>query len=328
MRKYKEYYFSLIYAFFIVFFLGSYESSDFFDDASTGDIIQHLYNLEVTRVLDFIPAVLKFFPSIIWGIFLKILTILFENDFFIINFIKFIIAFFICLISYRNASKKSHIVLILFSSLIFDFYIGNLRHGLSTIIFLFGFFEKNLTKKIILYIIAIFTHPLAAWVISIEILSKIILKINTVFRFGRFQINYRILTIIFISFFYFFLINLFTENSQILNFFGYNDSRYSFNESTGRSIIGFAIWFSMTILILLKKKLYKEEIFSLLVLFQVCLLYFSFESIYRLLSSTIIIILLNAINKKSIYNNIVLGIFLIFTIFHFLVKGLNNWQIF
>ena len=76
MRKYKEYYFSLIYAFFIVFFLGSYESSDFFDDASTGDIIQHLYNLEVTRVLDFIPAVLKFFPSIISGYFLHFLHIL------------------------------------------------------------------------------------------------------------------------------------------------------------------------------------------------------------------------------------------------------------
>ena len=69
------------------------------------------------------------------------------------------------------------------------------------------------------------------------------------------------------------------------------------------------IWFLMLLIMLFLKTLYKDEIFSILTLAQVCLLYFSFQSIYRLLGSAIIIIIINAINNKSIYNNLVLTIF-------------------
>jgi hypothetical protein len=328
MIKYKQYYISIIYAFFIVFFIGNYEADDFFNSAKTGDVLNHLQNLDFARVLDFNSAVLLFFPSILWGIFLKTLTIFFENDLFIINIIQFTIAFFICFISYKHSLRKSYIILILFSSLIFDFYIGTLRHGLATVIFLFGFFEKSLIKKVTLYVLAIFTHPVAAWVISIDLISNIILKINSVYRLGRIQINYRILAIISISILYFFIANIFSENSSILSLFGYSGSRYVLNESTGRSFIGFLVWFSITLIIIIKKKFYKEDIFSFIFLSQVCFLYFSFESIYRFLSTGIVIILLNAINKKSLHNNVILGIYLFFTIFHFSIKGLNNWQFF
>ena len=119
--------------------------------------------------------------------------------------------------------------------------------------------------------------------------------------------------------YYLFFLEIFSQNSIILNLFGYSDGRYSLNQSSGRSIFGFLIWFLMLLIMFFKKTLYKDEIFSILTLAQVCLLYFSFESIYRLLGSAIIIIIINAINNKSIYNNLVLTIFLFFTIFHYSV---------
>ena len=318
MNKLNGYLISFIYALFIVLFLGTYEI-DLTNEAKSGDIIQYLYNIEFVRNIDFFQAILYFFPSVLWGSFLYLIAQLFSSEILIVNFIKFIIAFFICLISYRKTKRKSFLLLILFSTLILEFYIGTLRQGLSTVFFLYGFFHSKLKLKTIFYIFSILIHPIILWVISIDILAKIISKINKTFRLGKIKISYRFLLLIVVPLLFIFFLEIFSQNSIILNLFGYSDGRYSLNQSSGRSIFGFLIWFLMLLIMFFKKTLYKDEIFSILTLAQVCLLYFSFESIYRLLGSAIIIIIINAINNKSIYNNLVLTIFLFFTIFHYSV---------
>ena len=318
MKRYKEYYISFIYAIFVAIFFGTFES-DLLNEAKSGDIVQYLYNIDYIRSIDFNQTILLNFPSVVWAVLLYTLTHIFSNDLFIINFLKFIIAFVICLVAYKNIKRKAFIVLILFSTLILEFYIGNVRAGFATIFFLYGFYQKNLKIKTIFYAISIFTHAISAWLILTDILSNLIFGINSKFKIGKYEIGYRSILLLFIPLLFFSFFQIFSSNSVILNLFGYSEGRYTLSQSSGRSILGFLIWFSMLIVIFLKNKLYKDEVFSILILAQVCLLYFSFDSIYRFLSSAIVIVLISAVNNRSIYNNIVLVIFSVFTIFHYSV---------
>ena len=80
----NKYYFSIIYSLFIFIFFGTYEE-DLLNEAKSGDIVQNLANIDLVRNLDFYQSILLFFPTIIWGIFLKLLTVIFSDDIFIIN---------------------------------------------------------------------------------------------------------------------------------------------------------------------------------------------------------------------------------------------------
>lgn len=239
----------------------------------------------------------------IWDNFF-LLTYNIVGESFLIFSIRFILYLLLILSSFKELNRGFYVLIILFSPLIIDHFLGGLRQGLAFVIFITAYYFPHRYTRVILFCVTVFIHPLSIWWIA-----------TYVFAFIAFKADSKLLLIGF-SILCFFIVKIIFQIPFVASFLMYGD-RYELGES-GRSIFGLIFWLIILVLSLLIKDRKFDNYMIIFSLLQLVILYNNFESVYRFFQSILpIFIIYNINNMKNYLSRGIILFYIIFVFVHY-----------